>query len=108
MRTFIICAMVFLAVLIAAMLIRAFIGPRYTDRLVSVNVISTLGLCEVYLLVVLTGEDFSLDIALIYALVSFVTTTVLSRIIVRREERGRKQKMASVSVEDEEKEEMKK
>ena len=41
-----------------------------------------------------TGEGFILDIALIYALVSFVTTTVLSRIIIRRDERGRRQRMA--------------
>ncbi|MBR5382161.1 MAG: sodium:proton antiporter [Oscillospiraceae bacterium] len=102
MRTFLTGAMIFIAVLIAAMLLRAFLGPRYTDRLVAVNLISTLGLCEVFLLVVLTRESFLLDIALIYALVSFVTTTVLSRIIVRREERSRRQRAAAKKLEDEE------
>ena len=56
MRTFLTGAMIFIAVLIAAMLLRAFLGPRYTDRLVAVNLISTLGLCEVFLLVVLTHK----------------------------------------------------
>jgi len=101
MRTFLTGAMIFIAVLIAVMLLRAFLGPRYTDRLVAVNLISTLGLCEVFLLVVLTRESFLLDIALIYALVSFVTTTVLSRIIVRREERSRRQRAATKSLEEE-------
>jgi multicomponent Na+:H+ antiporter subunit F len=98
-------SMIFIAVLVAAMLLRAFLGPRFSDRLVAVNMISTLGLCEVYLLVILTGEDFLLDIALIYALVSFVTTTVLSRMIIRHEERSRPQRASVKMLEDEESEE---
>lgn len=94
MNSFLTGCMIFIAVLIAAMIVRACIGPRFTDRLIAVNLISTLGICEIFLLVVKTGEGFVLDIALIYALVSFVTTAVLSRIIIKREERGRRQKSA--------------
>ena len=94
MNSFLTGCMIFIAVLMALMIIRACAGPRFTDRLVAINLISTLALCEIFLLVVKTGEGFILDIALIYALVSFVTTTVLSRIIIRRNERGRRQRMA--------------
>jgi len=104
MKTFLIGSMLFLAVLIGFMLLRAFQGPRFSDRLVAINVISTLCLCEVYLLVVLTGESFLLDIALIYALVSFVTTAVLSRIVVRRQERSPRQRAAVKLLEEEERE----
>ena len=49
---------VILALLILATLVRAVLGPRFTDRIVAVNVINTLVIAELVLLSVrLIRED---------------------------------------------------
>ena len=55
-RTWVLTAgAVVLALLILATLVRAVLGPRFTDRIVAVNVISTLVIAE---LVLLCGRTF--------------------------------------------------
>ena len=50
-RTWVLTAgAVVLALLILATLVRAVLGPRFTDRIVAVNVISTLVIAELVLL----------------------------------------------------------
>ena len=68
---------VVLALLILATLVRAVLGPRFTDRIVAVNVISTLVIAELMLLSVWLREDFLVDIALVFALLSFLAVVVL-------------------------------
>ena len=60
---------VVLALLILATLVRAVLGPRFTDRIVAVNVISTLVIAELMLLSVWLREDFLVDIALVLSLI---------------------------------------
>ena len=62
-----------LAVLILAVLVRAILGPRFTDRIIAVNVINTLVVALLVVLSVWMSEDFLVDVALIYALLSFLT-----------------------------------
>ena len=70
-RTWVLTAgAVVLALLILATLVRAVLGPRFTDRIVAVNVISTLVIAELVLLSVWLREDFLVDVALVFALVS--------------------------------------
>lgn len=75
---------VLLAALIVAALVRAVLGPRFTDRIVAVNVLNTLVVALIVLLSVYLQEDFLTDVALVYALLSFLTVTVLSRLTVGR------------------------
>lgn len=72
---------VVIALLILAALVRAVIGPRFTDRIVAVNVISTLVIAEIVLLSVYLREDFLVDIALVFALLSFLAVVVVSRLV---------------------------
>ena len=61
---------------------RAVLGPRFTDRIVAVNVISTLVIAELVLLSVWLREDFLVDVALVFALLSFLAVVVVSRLVV--------------------------
>ena len=65
-----------LALLILATLVRAVLGPRFTDRIVAVNVIGTLVIAELMVLSVRLKEEFLVDIALVFALLSFLAVVV--------------------------------
>ena len=77
------------AVLLLLCLIRAVVGPRIADRLVAVNMITTMVTVMIAILAVLKGEGYLIDICLIYAMISFLAVVVLSRIYtgVYREEK---------------------
>lgn len=77
-----------LALLILATLIRAVLGPRFTDRIVAVNVINTLVIAEIALLSVWLREDFLMDVALVYALLSFLAVVVISRLVLTKVRKG--------------------
>ena len=78
-----------LALLILATLVRAVLGPRFTDRIVAVNVIGTLVIAELMLLSVWLREDFLVDIALVFALLSFLAVVVASRLVIIRQRKRR-------------------
>ena len=69
---------------VLAPLVRAVLGPRFTDRIVAVNVISTLVIAELVLLSVWLREDFLVDVALVFALLSFLAVVVVSRLVAAR------------------------
>ena len=79
------------AVLLLLCLQRAVVGPRIADRLVAVNMITTMVTVMIAILAVLKNEGYLVDICLIYAMISFLAVVVLSRIYtgVYREEKDR-------------------
>ncbi len=81
-------AIIAIAVLVVACLIRSVIGPRVTDRIVAVNSIGTMVIVIIAILAVLLDEAYLLDVCLIYAMLSFVAVIVLTKIYtgVYREE----------------------
>ena len=79
-------AAVLLALLILAALVRAVRGPRFTDRIIAVNVVGTLVVAELAILAVRLREDFLVDVALVYALLNFLTV-VVSRLVLSRRAR---------------------
>ena len=84
---FIIC-MIVLSVIIVFCLIRAILGPRYTDRIVAANMISTKIIAFICMLSVFLREDFLIDVGIIYAMLGFVAVVVLSRIILIRSKKA--------------------
>ena len=68
------------AILLILCLIRAVAGPRIADRLVAVNMITTMVTVMIAILAVLKQESYLVDICLIYAMISFLAVVVLSRI----------------------------
>ena len=65
-------ALIILAVMLMLCLLRAIKGPRVADRLVAVNMMGTM--------VMVMKEGYLADIALIYAMISFLAVVVLSKI----------------------------
>ena len=61
-------------------LVRCILGPRISDRVLAVNMIGTLTIVMVAATVVLLGEGYLADIALIYAMISFLSVVVLCKV----------------------------
>ncbi len=80
-------ALVFLLVLTGAMIVRAIIGPRYTDRILSINMLGTLVICIIALLSRLLKESYLTDVALIYASISFIAVLMLASMFIPAEAR---------------------
>ena len=65
---------------IAVGLVRAFRGPTLYDRVMAANMIGTLTVLMVAVLGFMTGRPEFLDIALVYVLISFVSTIAVLRV----------------------------
>ncbi|MCM1090724.1 MAG: cation:proton antiporter [Butyrivibrio sp.] len=74
--------MVVLALLFFVCLVRAVMGPRVADRLVAVNMVGTMVMVMIAVLSMYLGEDYLLDICLIYAMVSFLAVIVLTKVYI--------------------------
>ena len=64
-------AAVVLGVLALAALVRLILGPRVADRIVMVNMITTLVTAMLAVLAVVIGENYIADIGIVYALLGF-------------------------------------
>ena len=71
-------------VAIALGLLRAFRGPTLYDRVLAANMIGTLTVLMVAVLGFMTGRPEFLDIALVYVLISFVSTIAVLRVVANR------------------------
>jgi multicomponent Na+:H+ antiporter subunit F len=71
-------------VAIALGLLRAFRGPTLYDRVLAANMIGTLTVLMVAVLGFMTGRPEFLDIALVYVLISFVSTIAVLRVVTNR------------------------
>lgn len=71
---------VILAVLLLLILVRAIIGPTITDRIMSVNMMGTIVMVQIGILAVKKNEGYLVDVALIYALISFLAVVVFARV----------------------------
>ena len=65
-----------LALMLVLCLIRAIVGPRIADRLVSVNMMGTIVMVIIATLAVIMKEGYLVDICLIYAMISFLAVVV--------------------------------
>ena len=73
-------ALIFLAVMVVLCLVRAIIGPRVADRIVSVNMMGTMVMVIIAILALMLEEGYLADICLIYAMLSFLAVIVLTRV----------------------------
>ena len=75
-------ALIVIALLLAVMLIRSARGPGATDRLLSINMMGTLVNAAIIILSALLKEDWLVDVALIYTMISLGSTLILARVYV--------------------------
>lgn len=83
-RIFFIACLIALVVIALICLVRAILGPRFTDRIMAINMIGTKTLLMVCILAVLLEESYLVDVAIVYALLSFLAVVVLSKLVITR------------------------
>lgn len=57
-------------------------GPTASDRVVAIDIIGTVVVGFVAIIIILTGKAYLLDVAMVWALVSFVGTLALAKYLV--------------------------
>ena len=83
---------VVLVVLDFLCLIRAIRGPRIADRIVAINMISTITIGIIMVLVMMLDQGGLADVALIYALIGFLAVVVLCKVYMGIALEGREKK----------------
>ena len=88
-------AMAVLMVLAILCLVRCIRGPRVSDRVLAVNMVGTLTIIMVAVLVVMLGEGYLADVALVYAMISFLAVVVLCKVYtgIYRERRHEEERL---------------
>ncbi len=76
-------AAVLLLLLTFMCLLRAALGPTAADRVAAINVIGTKTMVLIALVSFISGQEYFLDVALIYALIAFVMTLGVARFLER-------------------------
>ena len=77
-RHFLLFSMIFLGITMCFCLLRGILGPRFTDRVVAVNIIGTKAILLIAALSLFLDKPYLLDVCLIYALMSFMAVVVLA------------------------------
>ena len=70
---------VFIFFLILICIIRAFKGPTTPDRMVALDTVNTLVAAALVVVGAAFGEVIFVDVAIVYAMLSFVTTLYISK-----------------------------
>ena len=73
----------FLSITMCVCLVRAIRGPTLADRIIATNMICAKTILLIVIVGVNLGEGFLVDVALVYALLSFLAVVVLTRIMLR-------------------------
>ena len=60
--------------------VRALKGPSIADRVVAINMIGTQIICMIAVFGLLIGEGYLTDVAIIYAMISFLSVVVLCKV----------------------------
>lgn len=91
---FLTAVLIVLGILCFFCLIRSIRGPKLADRIVAVNMIGTLTMMSIAVLTVKLKEGFLADVALIYAMVSFLAVVVVAKVymgVYREKTEGKKE-----------------
>lgn len=73
-------AVIILAVLVIASIIRSVLGPKISDRIIAVNMTGTMIIMIIAVLSVMLDENYLVDVCLIYAMISFLGVVVLCKV----------------------------
>ena len=74
--------LIVLCLLLFFCLFKAFKGPTVADRLVSVNMMGTMVMVIIGVLTIMMNEGYLADIALIYAMLSFLAVILLTKVML--------------------------
>ena len=87
-------SLVLIGLLLIACLVRAIRGPRSADRVIAINMTGTMVVIAICVLAFLKGEDYLVDVAMIYTMLSFLAVVVLTKVYmgIYREKRRQAEK----------------
>ena len=71
---------IILAIMVLICLIRAIKGPKIADRIVAINMMGTITMAIIAILAVKMDEGYLVDICIIYAMISFLAVTLLTKV----------------------------
>lgn len=77
---FLTAMIVVLGILCFFCLVRSIVGPKIADRIVAVNMIGTMTMMIIAILTVKMQEGFLADVAIIYAMISFLAVVVIVKV----------------------------
>ena len=80
----------FLSVAIFFCLLRATLGPRFSDRIIAANIIGTEIIVLIAVLAFIVEESYLADVCLIYAIISFLSMVVLARSVIEKKDEDEK------------------
>ena len=72
------------SLMLCSCLVRAVLGPRFTDRVVAINIICTKTIIIIVFLAYLFTDSGLLDIAMVFSMIAFLVVVVLSKCYVMR------------------------
>ncbi|MDY6838136.1 MAG: monovalent cation/H+ antiporter complex subunit F [Thermodesulfobacteriota bacterium] len=72
---------VFLAICITIALVRVLLGPTVPDRIVGLDTVNTIVVVSMVILGAAFEEVLLIDVGIVYALLSFVTTLFIAKYI---------------------------
>ena len=82
-ETALLIATIILAILTFVGLYRAVVGPTVEDRMVAINMIATKVTTIIVMIALLQNQKFFVDVALVYALLGFITTIGLAKLLMK-------------------------
>lgn len=74
------CSLCILAALLLMCFARAVKGPRLADRIVAINMMGTQVIVIICILALMLKQGYLADVAIIYAMISFLSVVVLCKI----------------------------
>jgi multicomponent Na+:H+ antiporter subunit F len=74
-------SILFLSATIFICMFRAIKGPSAADRLIAINVIGTKTIILIIIVSFLLNETYFVDVAIVYALISFLSSIVIAKYI---------------------------
>ena len=81
MDKILVLASLILSITIFICIFRAVKGPTAADRLISINVVGTKTIILILIVSFIIHETYFIDVALVYALISFIASIVIAEYI---------------------------
>jgi len=78
--------MLFLSIMIFFCLYFMVKVPKITDKIIATNMISIKAVVLIILVELYLGDTFLLDVALVFALLSFLATIIFAKMVLRYED----------------------
>lgn len=80
LQTYLVAALCLMTLVAFVCLLRAAKGPRFTDRVLAMNMIGSLVVMMICILSYVLDEGFLVDVAVLYALLNMLVVVVLCRV----------------------------